>query len=590
MKKKFGILIILLLGISLIHNTSYFCQKDVNVKVSTIIEHNNDLNIFQTTPKKFIKAANIRYTSDYYSKTNFKKILKHNKSLSIYANIYKYNIFFALLKFSIIACMLFIILSAYRKQPKIQLTKKENFLLSFLAIYQPINIYIANMIELPLLKSCLIIGSIYIYFLIINFCINLIQKNNKLLAILLSIFITIITLNLYQLEYIFKNNLSLLVFIFTVIYVIANISDKILKKISTTLTVTLITLTILNFIIQATNITYNNFIAKQNIKVEKETINSYDRNRNIYIILLDQYSGQNILEKKFNFDNKEFISALQQEGFYVFPKMYSNYNYTYASIPTILNLDYIENTNYSKGSDVINNSLIYKLAKQNNYETIFQKSYVFDIKSKYIDNVYSQEQNYNFMYINLFLGNSIFKNEITKFVPNTSQDIFYYPKNINKKHFVFEHVMLFHPPFIYNKDGSKLPIEYNLNIDHGYFPNLQYHNKEVINYIKYLKSINAQNPPVIIVTGDHGMRADDIFESNFSTFTAYFSPEQNYTHIKKSKTLLNFFINFVNYEFHTNIPNKTDKLEYVIQTNPNQEFTIFKEVQTAKDYAKDYLK
>ena len=61
----------------------------------------------------------------------------------------------------------------------------------------------------------------------------------------------------------------------------------------------------------------------------------------IYYIILDEYAGADSLEKNFNFDNIEFISALSKRGFFMPSNSYSNYPYTLLSIPSILNMQYL---------------------------------------------------------------------------------------------------------------------------------------------------------------------------------------------------------------------------------------------------------
>ena len=89
--------------------------------------------------------------------------------------------------------------------------------------------------------------------------------------------------------------------------------------------------------------------------------------------------------------------------------------------------------------------------------------------------------------------------------------------------------------------------------------------------------------PLAIEENYRRAKEENNLESLYSTFTAYYTPEENYEHVKNCKTLINFFINFSNYEFNTNVKNKPDKKLEIYKTEPIQEYSIIKEVKVAKD-------
>lgn len=64
---------------------------------------------------------------------------------------------------------------------------------------------------------------------------------------------------------------------------------------------------------------------------------------NIYVILLDGYPRADALEYAFGLDNSPFTSALAQRGFNVATASHSDYLWTHVSVPSALNMDYVEN-------------------------------------------------------------------------------------------------------------------------------------------------------------------------------------------------------------------------------------------------------
>jgi hypothetical protein len=63
----------------------------------------------------------------------------------------------------------------------------------------------------------------------------------------------------------------------------------------------------------------------------------------IYFIVLDSYSRNDVLQNDFGFDNSEFLQALEERGFFIPKCALSNYEETPQVIPSVLNFDYLDN-------------------------------------------------------------------------------------------------------------------------------------------------------------------------------------------------------------------------------------------------------
>jgi len=86
---------------------------------------------------------------------------------------------------------------------------------------------------------------------------------------------------------------------------------------------------------------------------------SMSRRPDIYYIILDSYARGDALS---GFDNSQFLGELRSRGFYVADEARSNYAYSIRSIPSSLNLSYLEDLDYR--SDFSELSLI-ELADRN---------------------------------------------------------------------------------------------------------------------------------------------------------------------------------------------------------------------------------
>jgi hypothetical protein len=64
----------------------------------------------------------------------------------------------------------------------------------------------------------------------------------------------------------------------------------------------------------------------------------------IYYILLEDYTSQQVLQSQMNFDNSSFLNTLAGQGFYNVPAASSNYPYTVNSVASTLNADYLSDS------------------------------------------------------------------------------------------------------------------------------------------------------------------------------------------------------------------------------------------------------
>jgi len=63
----------------------------------------------------------------------------------------------------------------------------------------------------------------------------------------------------------------------------------------------------------------------------------------IYFILLDGYARADVLDQYYGFDNSPFLTGLERRGFQVAAESTSNYNWTFLSLASALNMDFVQN-------------------------------------------------------------------------------------------------------------------------------------------------------------------------------------------------------------------------------------------------------
>ena len=194
-----------------------------------------------------------------------------------------------------------------------------------------------------LFQDILVLSSIFVIitFGIILLC-GLFIKKNESIGMIISIgFILFFSYgHIYNL---INNNFelaqSILLGIFLVLFAISvfyllKTKRKLnnLSKIANVVGMTLI-------VISASNLLLENFqgnysldlvsISSKNIELIDSQIYDYP---DVYYIILDAYSGQEILIEEFGYDNNEFITFLEKNGFHVVKDSQSNYAQTYFAL------------------------------------------------------------------------------------------------------------------------------------------------------------------------------------------------------------------------------------------------------------------
>ena len=107
------------------------------------------------------------------------------------------------------------------------------------------------------------------------------------------------------------------------------------------------------------------------------TANNVPIKPDIYLLIFDEYAGNISLKNNFQYDNTDFLKKLESAGFYVPKISYANYPNTGLSIPSTLNMNYLDFLTEELGKDSADmrlpnefrdNSLVMKVLKLYGYE------------------------------------------------------------------------------------------------------------------------------------------------------------------------------------------------------------------------------
>lgn len=408
-------------------------------------------------------------------------------------------------------------------------------------LYTIIFLYAFNIDSVPLnllIRSTIIsLIIVFIAFKFLHLFIKDIAKASLILTILLSmiLFYGHIFRILPFFEIIRTNNLvigknkvivTIATFIFAFTAILISRLEKVPKTIIKVITYSLLILISFNLL---KIFSYKQSKHLSNIQVDLEEIKAKTESLklpDIYYIILDAHTREDVLREIYNYQDNILTPYLQKNGFYI-AKSQSNYLETAKSLPSSLNMNYLEKLDSSKSPmDLINENLAAKLLKSKGYKYITFNSGVFLSEKSTIADIF---YDYNFglnrfeqLYINTTVFSKLLRSvkvDLNTFHRNRIISIFEDLKEISRNEeatFTFAHILSPHPPFIFDSDGKPTNSDKRFSLrdgatfpgtqedyKSGYLNQLIYIDKKTVELVSEIL-INSSTPPIIIIQGDHG--------------------------------------------------------------------------------------
>ncbi|WKZ42781.1 MAG: hypothetical protein QY302_11835 [Anaerolineales bacterium] len=255
----------------------------------------------------------------------------------------------------------------------------------------------------------------------------------------------------------------------------------------------------------------------------------------IYVIILDGYARQDVLDEIYNFDNSEFISSLEDRGFYVAGDSHSNYVQTPYTMASFWNFDYLPiwNSPYEYERYLyqpIQDNRAYHLLDEIGYVTVSMEGAVHYTEIRDSDIYLSKFLPLNDFETLLLIDSpleplsNIFDLGLPLQTYKVHRERLYYqlemlgkvPAEIESPKIVYTHLLLPHPPFVFDERGQPQEIEGTFSLAEGpgfqggideyvkgYRAQVKIISEEVVKVIDAILA-ESEMPPVIVVMGDHG--------------------------------------------------------------------------------------
>lgn len=290
----------------------------------------------------------------------------------------------------------------------------------------------------------------------------------------------------------------------------------------------------------------------------------------IYLIIMDAYERDDVLREMHGYDNMPFLQALEDRGFYVARGSLSNYRNTEQSLPSVLNLDYIQSLKdvYFAGEisawgmiQRITNNRLRRELECLGYETVAFETGVFWTEWEGTDHFYARDSGL-FSELGLLGRVSRFEAKLLDttvarsgldairqsqasgeavsldpLADHRDRILFVFDQlervpSLPSPKLVFVHILSPHPPMVFKADGEFISLgEFETTVQSdatgqkllaAYADQVTYLNSRLLESVDAIKA-GSKTPPIIIIQGDHGW-ADRDHEDKMSILNAYHLP------------------------------------------------------------------
>lgn len=318
-----------------------------------------------------------------------------------------------------------------------------------------------------------------------------------------------------------------------------------------------------------------------------ETIKAPD----IYHILLDAYGNNETFRREFGYDNSDFTDALKERGFYLAEPGMSNYAWTSLTVPAMLNMRYhsdLPEDLHGEGAEriiaqimayPIENNKVLLYFKNRGYAYVhFDSGYGFTAKNRNADVYYSAKTKPSNFVAELaqqtllavlpwqYKGVLFNQYQKTEFNFEKLQEVPDLP--LAKPKYVFAHFEMPHEPFVFDESCNKVQdVVFSKEAQIG---QLKCTNKKTLEAIDTLLA-KSENPPIIIVHGDHGPEpkffgedplSEEVKRGRMGILLAMYFPGGGKETLYPAITPINVYRKLLQYYFGEELPLLPDESKY----------------------------
>lgn len=310
-------------------------------------------------------------------------------------------------------------------------------------------------------------------------------------------------------------------------------------------------------------------------------------NPDIYYIVLDGYARADVLRERYGFDNGAFLSGLEELGFRVSTASHANYYWTFLSLSSTLNMDYLQSLfGAALAPDSSDRTLLYTAIRDNAVSRILrERGYRYvHFQSTWgatLYNPFADEQ--------VRCPGSLFQQEFYRVLAEASWLKALQPRatlDLARCHlanldalshsaarrgpkFVFAHFVPPHHPYLFARDGRILrnvdltnQFEFHRSLwerRNLYVDQLQFMNGRVLAAVREILR-QSPRPPIIVIQSDHGpdlslgVTDSERVRIRLANFAAYLLPGAPSSFMPVDGSSVNQFRRLLGHYFGADLP------------------------------------
>jgi hypothetical protein len=324
----------------------------------------------------------------------------------------------------------------------------------------------------------------------------------------------------------------------------------------------------------------------------------------IYYIILDGYASEKTLNEFYGYDNSEFLNYLMERNFYIPSKSRSNYAQTPLSLISSLNMMHLTQLTNNNNINTKKKTQFYKmfidkrvplLLKDVGYRYVYFNSgsvgYLKRDKNADWNIDCNGDDEFTTIMMQTTMLNALesdfFGEDMKKMGGSCQTKIAHrlcvfstLPKvqhKIGGPRFVYSHIIMPHPPYLFGPDGEERCDEMTLNTwnnKKAYLNQLTFTNKKIKEVVDRILS-ESPTPPIIIIQSDHGPYTSMIESKSMQidrmrNFEAFYFPDNGSKSLYDSVSPVNIFRIIFNRYFNASFALLKDESVYSSSARPYQ--------------------
>jgi hypothetical protein len=263
----------------------------------------------------------------------------------------------------------------------------------------------------------------------------------------------------------------------------------------------------------------------------------------VYYLIFDRYGREDVLREQLGFDNEPFLSALRERGFMIPAQSVANYPRTTHSLAASLNMSYLDDIAAEAGAgnddwrplrQMLRGSVVQETFRQLGYMTVQIGSW-WEPTSKDPaadrNEVFDPIDEFGYVFsrttmwptISRFTGIGDPTDRSVEAWQRTKEQLEAIERTAEEPAttFTFAHVLLPHPPYVFDADGSYAAPGTHVTVDDAYLGQLRYANERILEIVDTLLAGPDETDPIIVLQSDEGPNPDALtLDQNSYDFTS----------------------------------------------------------------------